>query len=140
MTKSPTRPIDTSTNTRLYFKKLDKRNNPPIDNTMISNNNAQNKFEKRSRSNLPYSKKPTTTRSDLSEVIGDVTTAATASPSFRHALSIGCSEIVQNKALEEVSELPQSTFLHKRMYGNSYRKSRLLTKGCPKLLKLVEKH
>jgi len=107
MTKSPTKPIDTSTNARLYLKQMDKRNNSPLEITVGS---SQNQFEKRSRSNIPYSKKPCTTRSDLSEVFGDVTTAATASPSLRHALSVGRSEQLKNKHLEEVSEVPQSTY------------------------------
>jgi hypothetical protein len=69
----------------------------------------------------------------MSDIFGDSTTAATASPTMRqHALSIGGDTI----KLQEVSEIP---FL-KNAITNTYRKSRLLQKGCPKLIKLVEKH
>ena len=136
MTKSPTKPIDTQTNTRLFLKQLDKRVLSPTD-TQFGSSTLQTQFERRSRSNLPYSKKPGTTRSDLSDVFGDVTTAATASPTFRHALSIGGSEYkTPNNRLEEVSEVP----LPRGIASNHYRKSRLLAKGCPKLIRLVEKH
>jgi len=70
----------------------------------------------------------------MSDIFGDSTTAATASPTMRRdALSIGGSDTIK---LQEVSEIP---FL-KNAITNTYRKSRLLQKGCPKLIKLVEKH
>ena len=68
-------------------------------------------------------------------MFGDSTTAATASPTIRHALSIGGSELKTSK-LQEVSEVP----IPKGAVSNEYRKTRLLAKGCPKLLRLVEKH
>lgn len=43
--------------------------------------------------------------------------------------------MTQNR-LEEVSEVP----IPKGLASNNYRKSRLLAKGCPKLIRLVEKH
>ena len=135
-TKSPTKPIDTSTNTRLYLRQMDKRANLP--NETMGSSTMQTQFEKRSRSNLPYSKKPGTTRSDISEIFGDMTTAATASPSIRHALSIAGSTHDQNR-LEEVSEMVPGS-IPKSIITNTYRKSRLLAKGCPKLIRLVEKH
>ena len=67
-----------------------------------------------------------------------MTTAATASPSIRHALSIGGSTHDQNR-LEEVSEMVPGS-IPKSVITNTYRKSRLLAKGCPKLIRQVEKH
>lgn len=134
MTKSPTKPIDTNVNTRLYLRQLNQRSQNAALNATLANSTMQTQFERRSRSNLPYSKKPGTTRSDLSDVFGEATTAATASPTFRHALSIGGSD-AQHSQLQEVSEIP----VPKNAITNHYRKSRLLHKGCPRLIKLVDK-
>ena len=82
---------------------------------------------------MPYSKKPGTTRSDLSDIFGESTTVATASPTLRnHALSVAGTD---SKKLPEVTEFP----IPKNAITNSYRKTRLLKKGCPKLVKLVDK-
>ena len=138
--KSPTKPIDHSTNARLYLKQMDHRVNSPSIAASASST-LQTQFEKRSRSNLPYGKKPTEIRSDLSEtMIGDVTTAATASPTFRHPLSInGSSELAQGNRLAEVSE-ESKTPGRNILVSDNYRKSRMLAKGCPKLLKLIERN
>lgn len=63
----------------------------------------------------------------------------TASPSFRNALSVGGSEQPtkpDTNVLEEVSEIP----IPKHAVQNIYRRNRLLLKGCPKLIRLVEKY
>lgn len=135
-TKSPTKPIDTNTNTRLFLKKLDKKrtNNETLSAGL--NSTLQTQFEKRSRSNLPYQKKPATTRSEMSDIFGETTTAATASPTFRHALSIGGSEAKTASKLHEVSEIPVPRFA----IQNEYRKMRLLNKGSKRLIRMVEKH
>ena len=83
---------------------------------------------------MPYSKKPGTTRSDLSDIFGESTTAATTSPTLRnHALSISGAD---SKKLEQVNELT----IPKNAITDAYRKTRLLKKGCPKLIRLVDKH
>ena len=96
----------------------------------------QTNFERRSRSNLPYQKKGFSQRSDISELFGDSTTAATASPTLRNALSIqyNSERKSKSKLLHEVTEFP----FPKNAITNEYRKTRLLKKGCPKLLKLVD--
>ena len=141
MTKSPTKPIDTPTNTRLYLRQMSRNNQQLAAAQTIqvqANSTMQSQFERRSRSNLPYSKKPPTTRSDTSDLFGETTTAATASPTFRnnrHALSVAGSDPTQASQLQEVSEYP----FPKNALTNEYRKTRLLHKGCPKLLRLVDK-
>ena len=106
----------------------------------MGNQTFQSQFERRSRSNLPYSKKPGTTRSDASDIFGEATTAATQSPTFRHghALSIGGGSERKGtrRTLQEVTEFP----FPKNAITNDYRKTRLLKKGCPKLLRHVDKH
>lgn len=74
----------------------------------------------------------------MSDVFGETTTAATASPTFRHALSIGGSEskTVNNSKLHEVSEVP----VPKLAVQNNYRLARLLHKGDKKLMKMVDHH
>lgn len=134
LTKSPTKPIDTNTNTKLYLRQMG-RNQLNLSQT-VANSTIQTNFDKRSRSNIPYLKKPRTTRSDMSDnLFGDETTAATASPTtFRQqALSIGGSDMTK---LHEVSEIP----FPKNAVTNTYRKQRLLAKGCTKLIRQVEKY
>ena len=75
----------------------------------------------------------------MSDIFGEVTTAATASPTFRHGLSIGSESKAGaggRKTLQDVAEFP----FPKNAITNDYRKTRLLKKGCPKLLRLVDKH
>ena len=60
-----------------------------VDPTSPAAVTLKTQFERRSRSTIPYNKKSGTTRSDLSEVFGESTTATTAaSPiTLRNALS-----------------------------------------------------
>ena len=145
MTKSPTKPIDTNTNTRLFLRQVDRRNNGSVATKEQLASTIGTQFERRAQSNLPYSKKPTTTRSDTSDIFGDSTTAytVTASPTHRYernALSIQMSSkdtTMVGLKLHEVSEIP--SLIPKNAITNNYRKQRLLQKGCPKLLRQAEK-
>lgn len=105
----------------------------------MGNQTMQTQFERRSRSNLPYSKKHTATRSEVSDIFGEATTMATASPTFRHALSVNGSDRQNAQDISQIQEVTEVS-LPKNAITNNYRKTRLLHKGCHKLLRLVDKH
>ena len=94
MTKSPTKPIDTTTNTRLYMKQVASRQQQQVMSSTMGNSTMQTNFERRASANIPYMKKNTATRSEVSDIFGEATTMATAtgSPTFRHALSVNASD------------------------------------------------
>lgn len=97
MTKSPTKPIDTTTNTRLYMKQVASRQQQQVMSSTMGNSTMNTNFERRASANIPYTKKNTATRSEVSDIFGEATTMATAtgSPTFRHghALSVNASDI-----------------------------------------------
>lgn len=124
--KSPTKPIDTYTNTRLFIKQIERNNNS---NTITDIRRAHSTIPV--EISYPLTKQNTTQDSEFADQSTTVGQTSCDSPTLKHKRP----ELINDyETLSEVVEFPQSSF------NNDYRKTRILNKGCPKLLHMANKH
>ena len=142
--RSPTKPIDTETNTRLYLKQMDKKNTQwNLTLNSVGSRDKQNpevvanSKTRRSRSKPIEQYLTASVKSAGGSDLGnESTTAGLASEDLGSPLISqkrqGGLSLNTSHHLKSVAEYPISAT------HQDYRKKRLLSKGCPKLLRMVK--